>query len=127
MGKAVLSSRGFTLMELLVVVAIIGILAAIAIPQYAQYRQRSFDAHALSDLRNAATAEESYYYITEVYLSCANAACTAGLPGFDKSDSVTIEMTADNSGGSPSFTGQASSPSGSRSYSYDSAGGGIQF
>ena len=118
--------RGFTLIELLVVVAIIGILAAIAIPQYASYRQRSYDAHAISDLRNAANSEEAYYAGTEEYANCTNSACETILPAFNKSADVEIQMTAVG-GGSPSFTGSASSPSGSQTYSYDSNAGGVQF
>ncbi len=53
--------KGFTLIELLVVIAIIAILAAIAIPQYAKYRQRAFDAAALSDLKTIQTTAEAYY------------------------------------------------------------------
>jgi type IV pilus assembly protein PilA len=51
---------GFTLIELLVVIIIIGILAAIAIPVFLNQRQKGYDAQAKSDLRNAATAEETY-------------------------------------------------------------------
>ena len=54
-------NRGFTLIELMIVVAIIGILAAIAIPQFAAYRAKSFNASAESDLRNSKTALEAYY------------------------------------------------------------------
>ena len=48
--------KGFTLIELMIVVAIIGILVAIAIPQFAQYRKRGWVAMVNSDVKNANTA-----------------------------------------------------------------------
>ncbi len=59
--------RGFTLIELLVVITIIGILAAIAIPQFAVFRKRSYTAHITSDLISAATAQEAYLVDNNVY------------------------------------------------------------
>jgi type IV pilus assembly protein PilA len=45
----------------LVVVAIIAILAAIAIPQYMRYSKKAYDAAALSDLKRIQTEAEAYY------------------------------------------------------------------
>lgn len=118
---------GFTLIELLVVVAIIGILAAVALPQFAAYRQRGFDARALSDLRNAASAEEAYYAGAFEYVSCTDAVCQTALPAFSLSHSVSITMTANNAASTATFTGIAFSPSGVTTYNYDSAAGGIQY
>jgi type IV pilus assembly protein PilA len=60
MSKRITGS-GFTLVELMVVIAIIGILATIAIPQYASFRQKSYNSAAISDLRNVKTNLEAYY------------------------------------------------------------------
>src|SRR5436190_461734 len=95
-------NAGFTMVELLVVIGIIGVLAAIAIQEFALYRLKSFDATSEADLRNAATAEEAVYATTQNYVSCADAtSCESQLNGYRRSNGVSLAMKAT----SGAFTG----------------------
>src|SRR5437762_6986325 len=61
------TEEGFTLIELMVVVLIIAILLAIAIPSFLGARGKAQDRAAQSNVRNALTAEKTYYTDNQVY------------------------------------------------------------
>ena len=62
-------SLGFTLIELMIVVAIIAVLAAIAYPSYTQYKIRTNRADVQSEMMNIAQRLQSYYVINHNYTS----------------------------------------------------------
>ncbi len=74
--------RGFTLIELMIVVVIIGILASIAIPKFSSTREKAYLAAMKTDLKNLATQQDIYYdgaYVYASQLSDANHSPTEGV------------------------------------------------
>ena len=86
------NSEGFTLIELMIVIAIIGILAAIAIPNFIAYRNKAFCSAAESDANNIAAAIADYFSVpsrTNAPDSDPTAAPASGLG---------MELSGDNTG-----------------------------
>lgn len=96
---------GFTLIEILIVVLIIGILAAIAVPKFQNSKGKAYASTLKSDLRNLATAQEAYYYEKAEY---ANALT---LVNIRQSPGVTMTITESSAAGwSATATHAAANP-----------------
>jgi len=106
-GVAMRGQRGFTIIEFLVVAAICGILALIAVPQYSAYRERAYTMATISDVSRVARAQKELFSSSSSYKeisSCsgvsADARCALeGLPGLESlSKGVSMDVKTSQSG-----------------------------
>ncbi len=96
------SKAGFTLIELMMVIVVIGLLAAIAIPKFADTKRRAFVAAQRSDLANLAIQQEAYYFNNRTY------ATTTDAVGFSSSNGVTLTISEASATGWSATTVHAS-------------------
>ncbi len=110
--------RAFTFIELLIVMAILGVLAAVALPYFAGYRARGYDARAMHDLGNAVRAEEAYFATEQSYATFSAVGPTiVNVPGLVVSDTVSIAAI----GNGASFSATATSSLGTgKVFAFDS-------
>lgn len=73
--------RGLTLIELLIVIVVIGILAAIAAPKFQRAKGLAYAAALKSDLKNVSSMQEEYFYSNEMYAGSVGALSFRGSEG----------------------------------------------
>jgi type IV pilus assembly protein PilA len=111
--------KGFSLIELLIVISIIGILALIAIPQFSAYKARAHDSDAKANLNKILLACKAYWGNNLATDICAVADVTNDTYGFASSENITV---TDGKGTERAFSATAKHASSSKSWSIDANG-----
>ena len=93
------SARGFTLLELMIVVAIVAILSAIAYPSYSKYVVRTRRTAAAGCLSEYANYMERFYTTNQSYNTAGGVAANATLPTMDCATQTVAYYTYDDSPG----------------------------
>ena len=87
------SESGFTLIEMLIVIAIIGILASVAIPQYSQYKIRGYDAQTKQALKNMHLLCNAYWLDTSALQGCDLSKIKEPTYGFNQNVDVVATLS----------------------------------
>ncbi len=115
---ALSNKKGFTLIELIIVIGIIGVLAAIAIPVFAQYKARAYDSDTKSHLHNIYLACKSYWVDEGSSSDCTVPIASGTAYGYTQTTKINIV----SSGGETNFTSTAFHVDSTNTFSIDSVG-----
>lgn len=122
-----LKTKGFTLIELMIVVAIIGILAGVAYPSYTAYIRRGNMQEAIANLSDYRVQLEQYYQDNKAYGPTAGTSCAANASTtYTPTDHKYFSYTCETSGSGQSYvitaTGNTGTNTAGYTYTLDQAG-----